>query len=148
MTWKPHVTVAAITEKDGKFLMVEEKKDDQMVINQPAGHLEPNETLIEAVIRETLEETAWRFQPDYLIGVYQWQNTENTSFLRFAFAGNCDAYDSSRALDPDIHQAIWMDINAIQSDPTRLRSPLVLKCLTDYINGHHYPLTLLSSIKL
>ena len=98
MTWKPHTTVAAIIERDNKFLMVEEKVQGMIVYNQPAGHLEPNESLYDAVIRETREETAWGFTPEALIGIYLWEQPDrNRSFMRFAFCGKCYDHDAAFA---------------------------------------------------
>lgn len=146
MRWKPHVTVAAVVENEGKFLMVEECIEGKMVLNQPAGHLEPGESLIQAVIRETLEETAWHFQPQYLIGIYRWARTEDDAFLRFAFAGSCISHDKSRQLDPDIHQALWINRDTITLDSINLRSPMVMTCIQDYLQGRRYPLDILTSI--
>ena len=146
MTWKPHVTVAAIIEHENQFLMVEEIIDGKKVINQPAGHLEPDETIIQAVIRETLEETAHHFKPEYLVGIYQWQSPNQMDFLRFTFAGSCGLREQSRELDPDIHAATWMNIDSIRQCPATHRSPLVQTCLNDYLDGSHYPLELLNHV--
>jgi len=146
MRWKPHVTVAAVIEKNGQFLMVEELIDGQIVINQPAGHLEPGESLTQASIRETLEETAWQFQPEYLLGIYRWQHADQSTFLRFAFTGTNTIHDTSRQLDPAILQALWMDVDTIKSKKTCLRSPMVLLCIQDYLQGKRYPLDLLTSL--
>ncbi|NOY67385.1 MAG: NUDIX hydrolase [Gammaproteobacteria bacterium] len=147
MTWKPHFTVAAIIEKDEKFLMVEEYINDIKVLNQPAGHVEPNETAFNAVIRETLEETAWHFDPEYLIGVYQWQNTARDTFLRFVFGGRCISHDPDRSLDPDIYQALWMDYDQINSDDVTVRSPMVIRSIQDYMRGQQYPLNLITELQ-
>ena len=145
--WKPHATVAAIVEDRGRFLMVEEIIDGQQVFNQPAGHLEPNESLIEAVIRETQEETARQFTPEYITGIYRWkQPAVDRSFLRFTFSGQCHHYDETQALDDGIVRALWMSREELAAHPEKLRSPMVLNCIDDYINGNHYPLDLLIDI--
>ena len=146
MTWKPHATVAAIVEKDGKFLMVEENVNGEIVYNQPAGHLDPHEGLIDAVIREVQEETAWKFTPEALIGVYLWPkpNTDS-SFLRFAFCGTCSEHNPEQQLDEGILQAIWMSKEELQNC-NKLRSPMVLQNIDDYLSGRRYPLELLSTV--
>jgi 8-oxo-dGTP pyrophosphatase MutT (NUDIX family) len=146
MIWKPHATVAAIIEREGKFLIVEENVEDEIVYNQPAGHLEPNENLIEAVVRETREETAWRFQPEALLGIYLWQqpNTERT-FLRFAFCGQCDDYQGNQALDEGILRALWMSRDELLQSK-KLRSPMVIQNIDDYRSGKRYPLDILSTV--
>src|SRR3990172_5481193 len=109
MIWKPNVVVAAIVERDGRFLLVEEEADGETVLNQPAGHLDEGESLIEAVVRETLEETAWHFQPQALLGVYRWQHpTKQTTYLRFAFIGQTLHHQPERKLDDGIVRALWM----------------------------------------
>ena len=126
MSWNPEVTVAAIVERDGRFLMVEERIGGRLVLNQPAGHLEDRETLLEAVIRETREETAWRFQPEALVGIYLWRNPDNDrSFLRFAFCGTVDDHQPTQPLDTGIVRALWMSHEQLLAQPARLRSPLV-----------------------
>lgn len=146
MTWKPHATVAAIVERDGKFLMVEEDVNGEIVYNQPAGHLDPGEDLIEAVIRETQEETGWKFTPESLLGVYLWpQPNTNRTFLRFAFAGTCSDYQPEQQLDEGIIQALWMSKEELQNS-NKLRSPMVLQNIEDYLSGQRYPLELLSTV--
>jgi 8-oxo-dGTP pyrophosphatase MutT (NUDIX family) len=124
MVWKPDVTVAAVAEHDGRFLVVEERASGRVVINQPAGHLEDGETFLEAVIRETLEETAWQFQPQAVVGVYVWrpQHLART-FLRVAFAGELGSHDPSRSLDRGILRTRWLSRE--QLGPLVPRSPLV-----------------------
>lgn len=144
MTWKPHVTVAAIINEQNKFLLVEEMIDGRSVYNQPAGHLEPGENLIQAVVRETREETAWLFEPECLVGIYQWDHPQShKSFLRFCFAGRGLEHDTEQALDTDIERTIWMNYATIEDQASRLRSPLVLRSLDDYRKGQHYPLDVL-----
>lgn len=146
MIWKPHATVAAIVEQNGKFLMVEEEVEDEVVYNQPAGHLDPNENLIEAVIRETREETAWAFKPERLVGIYLWEQpgTERT-FLRFAFCGQCSDFHKHQALDDGILRALWMSRDELVASK-KLRSPMVIKNIDDYLAGNRYPLDLLSTV--
>jgi len=146
MTWKPHATVAAVVERDGKFLMVEEEVNGEIVYNQPAGHLDPDEDLIDAVIRETQEETGWKFTPEALLGVYLWQqpNTGRT-FLRFAFSGTCSEHQPEQQLDEGILQALWMSKDELQAS-NKLRSPMVMQNIEDYLSGQRYPLELLSTV--
>jgi 8-oxo-dGTP pyrophosphatase MutT (NUDIX family) len=148
MIWKPHVTVAAVAEENGRFLLVEEDIAGARVLNQPAGHLEPDESLLQAVCRETLEETAWRFIPEALIGIYRWQSPQDGhTFLRFTFAGHCDQHDSSRVLDQEIIRALWLTPDAVRDQQAMLRSPLVLRAIEDYLAGVRYPLSLLIDIE-
>jgi 8-oxo-dGTP pyrophosphatase MutT (NUDIX family) len=149
MRWNPEVTVAAIVERDGRFLMVEERASGRLVLNQPAGHLEDQETLIEAVIRETREETAWRLTPAALIGTYLWRNPENErTFLRFAFCGSVDDHRPDQPLDTGIVRAFWMSHEQLLAQPGRLRSPLVLRCLDDYLRGMRQPLESVAALSL
>lgn len=147
MIWKPHATVAAVIEQDGRYLVVEEKSDGLIVFNQPAGHLEPDESLIEAVIRETREETAWCFHPEAITGIYRWKqpNTERT-FLRVSFCGHVDDLDSEQTLDDGIIRAVWMSREQLIENQQQLRSPLVLRCIDDYLANNRYPLELLTDI--
>ena len=124
--------------------MVEEDIDGLMTLNQPAGHLESGESLIDAVIRETQEETAWSFSPSALVGIYRWQHpVNNDTYMRFCFSGDVNQHDENQALDEDIHQALWLSSAEILARQDDVRSPLVLDCLNDYLNGQRYPLTLL-----
>jgi len=145
--WKPHTTVAAIIEREHKFLMVEEVSGGVNVYNQPAGHLEPDESLIEASIRETREETAWNFKPEYISGIYLWDQADTErSFLRVTFVGQCDDYRENQTLDNGIIRALWLSRDELAAHPEKLRSPLVLLCIDDYLAGNQYPLELLTSI--
>jgi len=147
MTWKPDVTVAAIVENDGRFLMVEEHVGHRLVINQPAGHLEVNESFTAAVIRETLEETAWHFVPDALTGIYLWQHPErNVSFLRVTFCGKVTEHDADRPLDHGIKRTLWLSRDELQQKQPQLRSPMVIKCIDDYLNGVRYSLSVLTHL--
>ncbi|MEI7456926.1 MAG: NUDIX hydrolase [Nitrosomonadales bacterium] len=142
MIWKPNVTVAAVIERDGKFLLVEEETSQGLRFNQPAGHWEPGETLINATIREALEESAYNFVPAHLTGIYSWRAPEsNTTYLRFAFAGTVTAHHPERKLDDGIVRAVWLTIDEIRGVQTR--SPLVLRCCEDYLAGKSYPLEIL-----
>jgi 8-oxo-dGTP pyrophosphatase MutT (NUDIX family) len=143
--WMPHATVAAIVERDGKFLLVEENTDRGNRFNQPAGHLEDNETIIEAVIRETLEETAYTFEPTSLLGIYHWKHEHNgTTYLRFAFIGNVSNHQPERALDDGIIRTVWMSIDEIRSKAHLMRSPQVITCIEDYLSGKAFPLSVLT----
>ena len=144
MIWKPHATVAAIIERDNKFLMVEELARGKPVFNQPAGHLEPDESLIDAVIRETDEETAWQFVPDAIIGIYLWKHPGNgKSFLRIAFCGLCKNHNPEQPLDKVILQAVWKSRDELIQQKNKLRSPMVINCIDDYLAGKRYPLDML-----
>lgn len=148
MIWKPNVVVAAIIERDGKFLLVEEKADGRLVLNQPAGHLDEGESLMQAAVRETLEETAWHFTPEALLGVYRWPHpTKDITYLRFAFIGHVTSHEENRALDHDIVRALWLTPEEIRAERARHRSPQVERCLNDYLAGRRYPLELLAEYK-
>ena len=145
MQWKPNVTVAAIAEENGRFLLVEEDADNHIVFNQPAGHLEKNETLIDAIKREVREETAWKFDPEFLVGVYLYPNPHiDIVYLRFCFAGKCIQHDPALGLDKGIIRPVWMTKSEIEKNQGRMRSPMVLTCINDYLSGRRYPLELLN----
>lgn len=141
MIWKPHVTVAAVLESEGKFLLVEESTPDGLRFNQPAGHLEENESLIDASVRETLEESGYLFDPQALIGIYQWKSIEKT-FLRFAFTGTILSHEPDRTLDEGIIRATWLTLDEIRNKPCR--SPMVLQCVEDYLANRRYPLDIIN----
>jgi NADH pyrophosphatase NudC (nudix superfamily) len=142
--WNPHVTVAAVVEREGRFLVVEENTQDRIVFNQPAGHVEDGESLIEAVIRETLEESGRTFTPEALIGVYSWTNpANNITYLRFAFTGSISERDPARKLDEGIIDAVWKSRDELLAQPDKLRSPLVMRVIDDYLAGRRYHLDLL-----
>ncbi len=144
MIWKPHATVAAIVERNGHFLLVEEKCNGQIVYNQPAGHLDADESIIDAVIRETREETAWQFHPQNITGIYRWKQAEkDRTFLRVAFCGHCDDHHAQQTLDDGIIRAVWMTRDELLNEKDKLRSPMVIRCIDDYLAGHRYPLDLL-----
>lgn len=145
--WKPSVTVAAVIEHAGRFLLVEEQTSEGLRLNQPAGHLEPHESLPQACTRETLEETAHEFTPTYLIGVYLWRfispgsGAEHT-YLRFAFAGNL-GQKQARELDHGIVGTLWMTRDELAACPERHRSPLLMQCIDDYLAGQRSELDML-----
>ena len=143
MIWKPNVTVAAVVQRDGKFLLVEEETEAGLAFNQPAGHLEDGEALIDAVVRETLEETGYAFAPRYLIGVYNWRHpSKDITYLRFAFTGTLGAHHAWRALDDGIVRTVWLTLDELRATQGRHRSPLVMQCITDYLAGRRYALEL------
>jgi 8-oxo-dGTP pyrophosphatase MutT (NUDIX family) len=149
MGWNPEVTVAAVVQRDGRFLIVEERIAGALVLNQPAGHLEDAETLVEAAIRETREETAWRFQPEALVGIYLWRNPDNhRSFLRFAFCGSVDDHHADQPLDAGIQRALWLSHEQLRAQSGRLRSPLVLRCLDDFLLGKRFALETVAALSL
>ena len=144
MIWKPNVTVAAVVMRDGKFLLVEEETEAGLAFNQPAGHLEAGESLIDAVIRETLEETAYHFKPTHLIGVYNWKHLgKDVTYLRFAFGGELRGFEAERELDEGIVAARWLTFDEVKATQARHRSPLILRCIEDQIAGKAGPLDLL-----
>lgn len=142
MVWKPNVTVAAIVERDGRFLLVEEDTERGRLYNQPAGHLDEGETLVRAVARETLEETAYTFEPKELLGVYQYRSgADRVTYIRFAFTGSVISHDPGRALDAGIVRAVWLAPQEIRAEAARHRSPLVMRCVDDYLSGKRHPLS-------
>jgi len=144
MIWKPNVTVAAVVMRDGKFLLVEEETEAGLAFNQPAGHLEAGESLIDAVIRETLEETAYHFKPTHLIGVYNWKHLgKDVTYLRFAFGGELRGFEAERELDEGIVAARWLTLDEVKATQARHRSPLILRCIEDQMAGKTAPLDLL-----
>ena len=143
--WKPSVTVAAIIEKDGRYLMIEEMTRDGLRINNPAGGLEPGESIVEGVIREALEETAHRFTPEALLGVYLARNPDTASgrgvtYMRFALCGSVGDPIAGRALDDPVVRTLWMTPAEIAAAGDRLRGPLVLQCIADHQAGRRLPL--------
>lgn len=143
--WRPSVTVAAVIESEGRFLLVEEDADGERVFNQPAGHWDPGETLIEACAREALEESACRFEPRALVGIYRWHSALNgITYLRFGFCGEILGFDKGRELDRGIIRAVWLTPQEIRADQANHRSPLVLHCIEDYLEGRRYPLGLIT----
>jgi ADP-ribose pyrophosphatase YjhB (NUDIX family) len=148
MIWTPHVTVAAVIEQHGRFLLVRERESGRSVLNQPAGHLEDGESLIAAVVRETLEETAWHFRPEALVGVYRWRHPyKGITYLRVTFSGCGLGHDPERPLDEGIEDTLWMSLAEIRREPEMVRSPLVLKSIEDYLAGARYPLSVLADLE-
>jgi ADP-ribose pyrophosphatase YjhB (NUDIX family) len=142
--WKPNVTVAAVIERNGRFLLVEEETEDGIRFNQPAGHLDQGESLIAACAREALEETAWHFRPTSLVGVYQWPRPRgDITYLRFAFAGELGEEEAGRALDTGILRAVWLTADEIAASRERHRSPLIWQCVQDWLAGRRFPLHLI-----
>ncbi len=144
--WKPHVVVAAVVEQDGKFLLVEEHTEEGIRFNQPAGHLEEGESLLDAVRREAFEETAHHFEPEALLGIYRWRHPgkPEKTYLRFAFTGLITGFDPTAALDEGILRAVWMSAEEIEATRHRHRSPLLLQCIADFQAGRRYPLDLMT----
>jgi len=138
--------VATVVSHNGQLLLVEEEKDGRRVLNQPAGHLEPGESLLEAAVRETCEETGWEVRPTAFIGTYQWTAGDGTPFLRFAFAAEPVRHHPEQALDAGIVQALWLAPMALQAHMPRLRSPLVWQTVADWLAGQHHPLSLLRQV--
>jgi 8-oxo-dGTP pyrophosphatase MutT (NUDIX family) len=145
--WKPpSVTVAAVIEQAGRFLMVEENYEGARVLNQPAGHLDPGESLVDACTREVMEETAHRFTPDSLVGIYRlYYEPRDITFLRFTFAGRLDGVEPGRALDKEIVAAHWYTRDELVDRSAMHRTPLVMACIDDYLAGKRYPLGVFSS---
>jgi 8-oxo-dGTP pyrophosphatase MutT (NUDIX family) len=143
--WKPSATVAAVVERDGRFLLVEEPIDGRRVLNQPAGHLDPNESLVAACRREVLEETAHRFEPTALIGIYRWHYApQDVTFLRFCFRGRIEGVEP-RPLERQILALHWLSREELLARRADHRSPLVQRCVDDYLAGRQFPLEVFSS---
>jgi len=156
--WKPSVTVAAVIARNTagvtEFLLVEEHTLDGLRLNNPAGHLDPGESPQEGCARETLEETAFHFKPTALVGVYVSRfekplagqaQTEDITYLRFAFCGDLGEFMAGQALDDGIVRTLWLTADAIRACPERHRSPLLIKCMDDYLAGHRHPLELITT---
>ena len=148
MSARPRITVAAVIERGGQFLLVEEEEEGRLVFNQPSGHLELHESLVDACRREVLEESAWHFLPRALVGIYLWSRTASGSgvaYLRFGFCGELGGHEPRRKLDTGIARAVWLHGDEIRATRDRHRSPLVLQCVEDYLAGKRYPLDALVS---
>jgi 8-oxo-dGTP pyrophosphatase MutT (NUDIX family) len=145
---RPRVTVAALVERDGRFLFVEERDiQGDLVINQPAGHVESGETILEAVVRETYEETGWRVRPEALVGFYLWSRPDGAaSYLRIAIAGCPERHDPGASLDEGIVRALWLSPDELAERRNMHRSPMVVRCVEDYLAGERYPLSVLKSL--
>ena len=152
--WKPNVTVAAVIERDGRFLLVEEHTAEGLRLNNPAGHLDPGEALADACARETLEETAHRFLPTALVGVYLSRAQRppggptkpgTVTYLRFAFCGELGDFSPDQRLDHGIVRTLWMTADEIRASVARHRSPALLQCVEDYLAGRRFPIALLQT---
>jgi 8-oxo-dGTP pyrophosphatase MutT (NUDIX family) len=142
--WKPSVTVAAVIERHGKFLFVQERISGRLVLNQPAGHLDPGESLVAACRREAMEETAHHFEPTALVGIYRWRDpAKDFTFLRFAFSGTVGAAEK-RPLDKEIVAVHWLTPEELKQRKGEHRSPLVQKCVDDFLAGNRFPLDVFS----
>ena len=145
--WKPSVTVAAVIERGGKFLLIQERISGGLVLNQPAGHLEPDETLFDAARRETLEETGWDIELTAFVGAYQWTSpADGRHFLRMAFAAAPRQHHPDRPLDEGIVRTLWLPPAELQACAARHRSPLVWRVVEDYLGGRRFPLQALTSV--
>ncbi|WP_066705117.1 NUDIX hydrolase [Curvibacter delicatus] len=150
MRWKPSVTVAAIIERDGRFLLVEEETTEGLMLNNPAGHLDPGESPVEGCAREALEETTHRFTPTHVLGIYlsrlqrqrPGEEMEDITYLRFAFAGTLGDVVPGAQLDTGIVRTLWLTPDEIRASAARHRSPLVQRCMEDHLRGQRYPLDL------
>lgn len=143
----PELTVAAVVERNGRFMLVEEHVSGRLVLNQPAGHVEPGESLMAAVVREALEETAWTFVPEAIVGVYLWgREAGQNPFLRVAFSGRCTTHDSQRKLDDGIERVVWLSRSDLMAHGDRLRSPMVIRAVDDYERGIRYPVDLFQDL--
>ena len=148
MPLKLDLTVAAIAEADGRFLFVQERAARRLVLNQPAGHLEPGESLLEAVVRETREETGREFRAEAVTGIYLWQGPKGRAVVRVAFAGRVGERESGWTLDRAIIRTLWLDRRELAARAAEHRSPLVLTCVDDYLRGVRHPLELLQQVPL
>lgn len=145
--WQPDVTVATVVVADGRLLCVEERVNGRLVINQPAGHLEPDESLADAALRETREETGWDVRLTAFLGAYQWKAEETgRHYLRFAFAAEPERHDPSRALDDGIVQALWLTPDELLARRDQHRSPLVWQVVSDHLAGQRTPLSVLQHL--
>lgn len=144
---RPAVTVATLVKRDDTYLLVEETTRAGLRLNQPAGHLEPGETVIAAAVRETLEETGYHVRPTALVGIYRWQApATGITYVRFAFAADVVGFDADRSLDAGIIRALWLPYTELAADPARHRSPLVLRCVDDHRAGRRQPLDLFAEL--
>lgn len=146
--WRPHVTVATVVPDGTRFLLVEEDVHGRIVLNQPAGHLDPDETLHAAAVRETLEETGWEVSLTCLLGVQQWNSPSGRQFVRFTFGAEPVRHDPARELDQGILRALWLDRDEVASSSGRLRSPMVLASIDDWLAGRRLPLDAIRSLRV
>lgn len=148
MSLKVDLTVAAIAEDRGRFLFVQERAARRVVLNQPAGHVEAGESLLDAVVRETREETGRRFEPEALTGLYLWQSPAGRTFLRVAFAGRVGERIAGSRLDRAILRTLWLDRSELAARALEHRSPLVQQCVEDHLRGARYPLEMIAQVPL
>lgn len=145
--WQPDVTVATVVVREGRLLCVEERSNGHLVINQPAGHLEPDESLLEAALRETREETGWNVRITHVVGAYQWKAAETgRHYMRFAFAAEPVAEIPGATLDEGIVRAMWLTPQELQAESARHRSPLVWRAVADFLGGSRHPLSLVQQL--
>lgn len=149
--WQPDVTVATVVVDGGRLLVVEESVGGRLVLNQPAGHLEPDESLLEAALRETREETGWDVRLTAFVGAYQWKAPDppggaGRHYLRFAFAAEPVSHDPARPLDEGVVRALWMTPSELEQARTRHRSPLVWQVVADHLAGRRHPLSMLRQL--
>ncbi len=143
-TEAPHLVVACVVERDGRYLLVEESAGGQLVLNQPAGHWEYGETFVDGAVRETLEESGWHVQPTHLLGLYEYQPDDLPyTFVRLAFVADAVRHEPERPLDDGIVRAVWMTRDEIAACPERHRSPMVLRCVDDHRAGQRLPLSVI-----
>ncbi len=141
---KVSVTVAAVIQNEGRYLLVEEQTEDGIRINQPAGHLEPDESIVEGAVRETLEETAYGFSPDGLVGIYRWRHPANgVTYVRFAVLRRVGSAPRRSRPRPGILRTLWLTPEQLRSSASTHRSPLVLRCVEDHLAGRRYSLDML-----
>lgn len=149
MSWSPHVVVACVVERSGKFLIVEERiaAGSALWLNQPAGHWEQGETLVEGAIRETLEETGWDVRPTHVLGLYHYDPSDlDYGFLRVAFVAEALSERTGYKLDTGIERALWLTRDELAAQSARHRSPMLLRCVDDYLAGQRYPLELIAHL--
>ncbi len=145
--FNPDITVACVIVREGRFLLVEESVRERLVLNQPAGHLEPGEGLLEAAAREALEETGWTVTPTHFIGSYLWRAETGKTYVRFAFAADAVSHDPERALDAGIIRPLWLSLAELRAEASRLRSPLVMAAIEDFLGGQRGPLSLVRRVE-
>lgn len=143
MIWTPHATVATVVEQNGRFLLVDEIIDGARVLNQPAGHVEKGESILDAAVRETLEETGWHVKPTHLVGVYTYTAPNDVTYYRFCFAADAGHLDEQATLDEGIVGPVWLTEEDIRRAESQWRSPLLIRCIEDFIKGKRYPLDLI-----
>ncbi len=147
MNWQPEITVAAVIEREQRFLIVEERIKNRVVLNQPAGHVEQGESLLAAVSRETLEESAWQFKPEWLTGIYLWRHPRaGRDTLRFTFSGSIAAHDPTRALDHPVIATHWLTREELLARTATLRTPAVMRSIDDYLAGQRLPLAAIGEL--